>query len=118
MAELEHKYCPTTRLSGRIRVGNVLSYHENKNIAFSSMAKVFGKVTKISTKGKKAPSPEVASLTINERILSFNFNYTGVFSSLCDKPCYTAFEISALNSKFIVFPSSVAVLGAVVNVRD
>ena len=85
MAELEHKYCPTTRLSGRIRVGNVLSYHENKNIAFSSMAKVFGKVTKISTKGKKAPSPEVASLTINERILSFNFNYTGVFSSLCDK---------------------------------
>lgn len=34
------------------------------------------------------------------------------------KPCYIAFEISALNSNFIVFQLSVALLGEVVNVRD
>lgn len=106
MAKLDHKYCPRTRLSGRIRVGNVLSYHESKNIAFSSMGKARGKVTKISTKGKKAPSPEVASIThkMKEFWLLFS-TVLACFRRSVIKPCYVAFETSALNSTYCAWSS-------------
>lgn len=56
-----------------------------RTLRFLRWQKSLGRWQKLAQKAKRRLLRKWPVLPINERILSFNFNYTGVFSSLCDK---------------------------------